>query len=534
MLEGQHGELVAGEARAVASRKGNGLEGLHTTSKTPSRLKVPSFVNLRAGPRGGQRRVRGHCRCVGQASCGGIHHLVRARIDAFRGRRQAGSGSRCEAAPLAAERGEREGRAEARAQQPRGATRARHRYDCDVVAGVAAARITPKCPLSTATAARAPSYHRRPGALTATFVCPLDVLKTRLQVQRISSTKRVGIVGGLSGIVKAEGMKGLYRGLTPTLMALLPNWAVYFSVYGRLKTVLTTRQGERRGRRERADAQLAAGWGAARPGGADAAQRSRAVAWACLRVRCSRRCGNAVSQLRPNYSPTAAPAPRRAASGGDAGGAHGGGGGRGRGDAGHHQPAVGGEDADADAAHEHQLRPAAAGARAGAACPGLGRGRLGPARGAQRARGGWRLGERGARSCLLGGARSSWAVPRAGVGVEGLTVSAGCWHGHSGGERHGQARGIRPSTAQLCALFDPRPPPPRAPQAAYKSTFDALRRITREEGLRGLYSGLAPSMAGICHVAIQFPLYEAAKVRARAGRARPCLRGAEAAGRACR
>lgn len=81
------------------------------------------------------------------------------------------------------------------------------------------------------------------GALTATFVCPLDVLKTRLQVQRIASTKRIGIVGGLAGIVKTEGMRGLYRGLTPTLMALLPNWAVYFSVYGRLKTVLTTRQG---------------------------------------------------------------------------------------------------------------------------------------------------------------------------------------------------------------------------------------------------------------------------------------------------
>jgi hypothetical protein len=32
--------------------------------------------------------------------------------------------------------------------------------------------------------------------------------------------------GGLHGIVKQEGVKGLYRGLTPTLMALLPNWAV--------------------------------------------------------------------------------------------------------------------------------------------------------------------------------------------------------------------------------------------------------------------------------------------------------------------
>lgn len=34
------------------------------------------------------------------------------------------------------------------------------------------------------------------------------------------------IVSSLEEIVKNEGIKGMYRGLSPTILALLPTWAV--------------------------------------------------------------------------------------------------------------------------------------------------------------------------------------------------------------------------------------------------------------------------------------------------------------------
>lgn len=83
------------------------------------------------------------------------------------------------------------------------------------------------------------------GAIAATFMCPLDVIKTRLQVHglpQVSQSGRQGsvIVTSLQNIIRTEGFKGLYRGLSPTLTALLPNWAVYFTVYGHLKDMLRT------------------------------------------------------------------------------------------------------------------------------------------------------------------------------------------------------------------------------------------------------------------------------------------------------
>ena len=34
------------------------------------------------------------------------------------------------------------------------------------------------------------------------------------------------IVGSLEQIFHREGLRGMYRGLAPTVLALLPNWAV--------------------------------------------------------------------------------------------------------------------------------------------------------------------------------------------------------------------------------------------------------------------------------------------------------------------
>lgn len=79
------------------------------------------------------------------------------------------------------------------------------------------------------------------GAIAATFVCPLDVIKTRLQVHglpELAGHRGSVIITGLKDIIKTEGPRGLYRGLSPTLLALLPNWAVYFTVYGHLKDLL--------------------------------------------------------------------------------------------------------------------------------------------------------------------------------------------------------------------------------------------------------------------------------------------------------
>ncbi|KAJ1917300.1 hypothetical protein IWQ60_007819 [Tieghemiomyces parasiticus] len=100
---------------------------------------------------------------------------------------------------------------------------------------------------------RPPSEHRNlknmiagagSGCVSATVTCPLDVVKTRLQNHAL----REGAIplyrntfDALRSIAAHEGIRGLYRGLGPTVTGYLSSWAVYFTAYDALKTTIAQR-----------------------------------------------------------------------------------------------------------------------------------------------------------------------------------------------------------------------------------------------------------------------------------------------------
>ncbi|KAJ3186573.1 hypothetical protein HDU85_007393 [Gaertneriomyces sp. JEL0708] len=55
----------------------------------------------------------------------------------------------------------------------------------------------------------------------------------------------------------------------------------------------------------------------------------------------------------------------------------------------------------------------------------------------------------------------------------------------------------------------------------YSGVFNAFSSIIRQEGFGALYKGIAPSLLGITHVAIQFPMYEYFKAKLKSRHATP-------------
>ncbi|KAK9473963.1 mitochondrial carrier domain-containing protein [Dipodascopsis tothii] len=83
------------------------------------------------------------------------------------------------------------------------------------------------------------------GVISGVVVCPLDVVKTKLQAQGgfsqhgiISEHYYNGLRGTISTIWRTEGFKGFYRGVVPIVLGYLPTWMVYFTIYEEAKRLL--------------------------------------------------------------------------------------------------------------------------------------------------------------------------------------------------------------------------------------------------------------------------------------------------------
>lgn len=76
------------------------------------------------------------------------------------------------------------------------------------------------------------------GLVNTLVLSPLDVVKTRLQVQGSSSfaaTKYRGLFDALRSMLREEGLRSYYRGLSASLWAFVPNWAIYWYTYETFK-----------------------------------------------------------------------------------------------------------------------------------------------------------------------------------------------------------------------------------------------------------------------------------------------------------
>eukprot|EP01122_Echinamoeba_exundans_P003240 TRINITY_DN1336_c0_g1_i1.p1 TRINITY_DN1336_c0_g1~~TRINITY_DN1336_c0_g1_i1.p1 ORF type:complete len:289 (+),score=30.46 TRINITY_DN1336_c0_g1_i1:465-1331(+) len=87
---------------------------------------------------------------------------------------------------------------------------------------------------------------RAGGMLGALMTCPLEVVKTRLQARGNKSSLEqrfrfgLGTYNALRTLLREEGFKGLYRGLGPNLVGVIPSRAIYFFSYGTTKEWLST------------------------------------------------------------------------------------------------------------------------------------------------------------------------------------------------------------------------------------------------------------------------------------------------------
>jgi len=85
------------------------------------------------------------------------------------------------------------------------------------------------------------------GGLSTLITFPFDTVRRRMQIQNlhIPIEKRLSGVGQIKILMQNEGFRGIYRGLTPELLKVVPMVGTMFTVYEFLKRSLNVETGRR-------------------------------------------------------------------------------------------------------------------------------------------------------------------------------------------------------------------------------------------------------------------------------------------------
>lgn len=78
------------------------------------------------------------------------------------------------------------------------------------------------------------------GAISATVVYPVNLLRTRLQAQGtvLHTPTYTGIIDVTRKTIQGEGIKGLFKGVTPNLLKVAPAVSISYVVYENSKALL--------------------------------------------------------------------------------------------------------------------------------------------------------------------------------------------------------------------------------------------------------------------------------------------------------
>jgi len=86
------------------------------------------------------------------------------------------------------------------------------------------------------------------GLISTLALHPLETVKTRLQVHdgKLLTLKHNGTFRTMLDIIKTDGYKGLYQGLSPNLIGNTVSWGIYFSIYSIKKDQLRKKNNGKR------------------------------------------------------------------------------------------------------------------------------------------------------------------------------------------------------------------------------------------------------------------------------------------------